>query len=259
AARLITAPECPSGERTIILDGGQLALQVHESIGHPIELDRVLGLEAGFAGTSFLKPSDAGKLRYASEFVNVSADATTPGGLGTFGWDDEGVPAQRTDVIREGIFRGFLSSRETAGAVGRNSSGAMRASGWHAIPLIRMTNVNLLPGLWDLEGLIADTADGLLLATNRSWSIDDKRLNFQFGCEIAWEIVDGKLGRVYRNPTYMGITPQFWASCDAVCGPADWRMWGTPNCGKGEPMQTAHVGHGAAPARFRGVRVGVMK
>jgi len=259
AAQLIVAPPCPSGERTIILDGGQLALQVHESIGHPIELDRVLGLEAGFAGTSFLTPDDVGKLRYGSERVNVVADATTPGGLGTFGYDDEGVPAQRTDIIREGVFRGFLSSRETAGVVGRTSSGAMRASGWHAIPLIRMTNVNLLPGQWDRDHLIADTDDGLLMATNRSWSIDDKRLNFQFGCEIAWEIRNGELGRVYRNPTYTGITPQFWASCDAVCGAADWTMWGTPNCGKGEPMQTAHVGHGAAPARFRNVQVGVMK
>ena len=259
AAQLISAPPCPAGKRTIILDGGQLALQVHESIGHPIELDRVLGLEAGFAGTSFLKPEDVGKLRYGSEHVNVVADATEPGGLGTFGFDDEGVPGQCTDIIREGEFRGFLSSRETAGAVGTTSSGAMRASGWDAIPLIRMTNVNLLPGTWTLDDLIADTDDGLLMATNRSWSIDDKRLNFQFGTEIAWEIKNGKRGRVFRNPTYTGITPEFWGSCDAVCGPGDWRMWGTPNCGKGEPMQTAHVGHGTAPARFRNVETGVVR
>ncbi len=259
AAQLIVAPQCPAGQRTIILDGGQLALQVHESIGHPIELDRVLGLEAGFAGTSFLKPSDIGKLRYGSEHVNVVADATEPGGLGSFGYDDEGVPAERTDIIRAGMFSGFMSSRETAHAIGRNSSGTMRASGWHAIPLIRMTNVNLLPGDRALDELIADTEGGLFLATNRSWSIDDKRLNFQFGCEIAWEIKDGKLGRVYRNPTYTGITPEFWGSCDAVCCRGHWQMWGTPNCGKGEPMQSAHVGHGTAPARFRNVRVGVLK
>ena len=259
AAQLIAAPQCPAGKRTIILDGGQLALQVHESIGHPIELDRVLGLEAGFAGTSFLKPSDVGKLRYGSEHVNVVADATVPGGLGSFGYDDEGVPAERTDIIKAGIFAGFLSSRETAHAIGRDSSGTMRASGWHAIPLIRMTNVNLLPGAWDFDALVADTDDGLLMTTNRSWSIDDKRLNFQFGCEIAREIKGGKLGRVYRNPTYTGITPEFWGSCDAVCSPRHWNMWGTPNCGKGEPTQTAHVGHGTAPARFRNVRVGVLK
>ena len=259
AARLIVAPQCPSGRRTILLDGSQLSLQVHESIGHPIELDRVLGLEAGFAGTSFLKPADVGKLRYGSERVNVVADATEPGGLGTFGYDDEGVPAQRTDIIREGIFRGFLTSRETAGAVGQRSNGTMRASGWHSIPLIRMTNVNLLAGDRDLDELIGDTSDGLYLATNRSWSIDDKRLNFQFGCEIAREIKKGKLGKVYKNPTYTGITPQFWGSCDAIAGPAHWKMWGTPNCGKGEPSQTAHVGHGAAPARFRNVEVGVLR
>ncbi len=259
AAELLSAPQCPAGKTTLILDGGQLALQVHESIGHPIELDRVLGLEAGFAGTSFLKPSDVGKLRYGSDQVNVVADATTPGGLGSFGYDDEGVPAERTDIIKAGVFAGFLSSRETAHAIGRGSSGTMRASGWHAIPLIRMTNVSLLPGAWDLDKLVADTDDGLFLSTNRSWSIDDKRLNFQFGCEMAREIKGGKLGRVYKNPTYTGITPEFWGSCDAVCGSAHWKLWGTPNCGKGEPMQTAHVGHGAAPARFRNVRVGVLK
>ena len=259
AARLIVAPQCPSGRRTIILDGGQLALQVHESIGHPIELDRVLGLEAGFAGTSFLKPDDIGHLRYGSEHVNVVADATEPGGLGTFGYDDEGVPAQRTDIIREGFFRGFLTSRETAGAIGQNANGTMRASSWNAIPLIRMTNVNLLPGDRDFDELIAETENGLYMATNRSWSIDDKRLNFQFGCEIAWDITDGKLGRVYKNPTYTGITPEFWASCDAVCTRDHWQMWGTPNCGKGEPTQSAHVGEGAAPARFRNVEVGVMR
>ena len=259
AARLIAAPQCPSGRRTIIIEGSQLALQVHESIGHPIELDRVLGLEAGYAGTSFLKPADAGKLRYGSQAVNVVADATEPGGLGTFGYDDEGGPAQRTDIIREGIFRGFLTSRETARVVGQRSNGTMRASGWHAIPLIRMTNVNLLAGDRDLDELIADTSDGLYLSTNRSWSIDDKRLNFQFGCEIAREIKKGKLGKVYKNPTYTGITPEFWGSCDAVTGPAHWKMWGTPNCGKGEPSQTARVGHGTAPARFRNVEVGVLK
>ncbi len=259
AAQLIAAPQCPAGKTTLILDGGQLALQVHESIGHPIELDRVLGLEAGFAGTSFLKPSDVGKLVYGSKHVNVIADATVAGGLGSFGYDDEGVPAECTPIITAGVFAGFLSSRETAGAIGRGSNGTMRASGWHAIPLIRMTNVNLLPGAWDLDALLADTDDGLFMSTNRSWSIDDKRLNFQFGCELAREIKGGKLSRVFKNPTYTGITPEFWGSCDAVCGPKHWTMWGTPNCGKGEPMQTAHVGHGTAPSRFRNIRVGVLK
>jgi TldD protein len=258
AAALLAAERCPSKVTTLILDGGQLALQVHESIGHPIELDRVLGTEASYAGDSFLKPGDLGRLRYGSEQVNVVADATCPTGLGTFGFDDEGVPAQRTPIIERGVFTGFLTSRETAPVVGQRSNGAMRADGWSAIPLIRMTNVNLLPGAWDFNDLIADTEDGIYMATNRSWSIDNKRLNFQFGTEIAWRIEGGQLTTMYKNPTYTGMTPAFWGSCDAVCSPGHWRLWGTPNCGKGQPGQTAHVGHGVAPARFRNVRVGVL-
>jgi TldD protein len=259
AAELLKAPPCPSGRRTIILDGGQLALQVHESIGHPIELDRVIGMESAYAGDSFLTLDKLDNLQYGSKLINVVADATAPGGLGTFGWDDEGVPAQRTPIITAGRFVGYMSSRETAPVIGRTSSGSMRASSWSRIPLIRMTNVNLLPHQGTLAELIADTADGLFLATNHSWSIDNKRLNFQFGTEIAWEIKAGKLGRIFRNPTYTGVTPEFWNSCDAVCGPSEWKLYGTPNCGKGQPGQTAHVGHGVAPARFRNVEVGVMK
>jgi TldD protein len=259
ATELVDAPTCPSGRRTIILDGGQLALQVHESIGHPIELDRVMGMESAYAGDSFLTLDKLGMLQYGSKIVNVVADATVPGGLGTFAWDDEGVPAQRTPIIADGRFVGYMSSRETAPLVGGASSGTMRASSWNRIPLVRMTNVNLLPHQGTLDELIADTADGLLLATNRSWSIDNKRLNFQFGTEAAWEITGGKLGRLYKNPTYTGRTPEFWNSCDAVCGPSEWKLFGTPNCGKGQPSQTAHVGHGVAPARFRNVEVGVIK
>ena len=258
AEALLSAPPCPEGKRTVILDGGQLALQVHESCGHPIELDRVLGMELSYAGDSFLTPEKLGTFRYGSKHVNLVADATVRGGLGTFGYDDEGVPAQATPIVQEGIFVGYLSSRETAPAIGRTSSGAMRASGWGRIPLVRMTNVNLAPGeAGRLEDLIAETEDGLLLATNRSWSIDSKRLNFQFGTEMCREIKGGRLGRMYRNATYTGITPEFWGSCDAVCGREAWRLWGTPTCGKGEPSQTARVGHGVAPARFRDVRVGV--
>jgi TldD protein len=258
AEALLAAPPCPEGRRTLILDGGQLALQVHESCGHPIELDRVLGMELSYAGDSFLTLDKLDAFQYGSREVNIVADATAPGGLGTFGWDDEGVPAQRTPIVEAGRFVGYLSSRETAPAIGRTSSGAMRASGWHRIPLIRMTNVNLLPGnAGRLEDLVADTDDGLYLATNKSWSIDNKRLNFQFGAEMCREIKGGKLGQIYKNATYTGITPEFWGACDAVCGPGEWRLWGTPNCGKGEPSQTARVGHGVAPARFRNVQVGV--
>ncbi len=258
AEALLAAPPCPEGRRTIILDGGQLALQVHESCGHPIELDRVLGMELSYAGDSFLTPDKLGHFRYGSPQVHIAADATCAGGLGTFGYDDEGVPAQRTPIVEAGIFVGYLSSRETAPAIGRTSSGTMRASGWNRIPLIRMTNVNLLPGAAGrLEDLIADTDDGLFLVTNKSWSIDNKRLNFQFGTEMCREIQGGRLGRVYKNATYTGITPEFWGACDAVCGPEAWALWGTPNCGKGEPGQTARVGHGVSPARFRNVQVGV--
>ena len=258
AAALLSADQCPSGETTVILDGSQTALQVHESCGHPIELDRVLGTEAAFAGTSFLTTDKLGAFRYGSDAVNITIDATIPGGLGTFGYDDEGVPAQRAAVVEHGVFVGYLTSRETAAKLGGRSNGTARASGWDRIPLIRMTNVNLEPGGWSLDDLIADTGDGVYMQTNRSWSIDDKRLNFQFGTEIAWEIKSGKLGRMLKNPTYTGITPQFWGSCDAVCGPDSWMVWGVPNCGKGQPEQVGHVGHGASPARFRGVRVGLM-
>jgi TldD protein len=260
AIALLSAKPCPQDLRTtVILSGNQVALQVHESCGHPIELDRVLGSEAAFAGTSFLTPDRLGDFRYGSEHVNIQIDSVLPGGLGTFGFDDEGVPATTGWAVREGRFVGYLMSRETAAALGRLSNGTMRADGWSKLPLIRMTNVSLMPGAWRLADLIADTDDGILMDTNRSWSIDDRRLNFQFGTEIAWEIRKGKLGAMLRNPTYTGITPEFWGSCDAVGGPADWVMWGTPNCGKGQPGQSAHTGHGAAPARFRNVRVGVVR
>jgi TldD protein len=258
AVALLAAPQCPSGEMTLIVDSPQLALQVHESCGHPIELDRVLGMEASFAGTSFLTLDKLDQLQYGSEIVNMEADATAPGGLGTFGFDDEGVAAQKVPIVSAGRFVGYLTSRETAPIIGRRSMGSSRASGWNVIPLIRMTNVNLRPGnAGGLDDLIADTSEGLFVSTNLSWSIDDRRLNFQFGTEIGWLIKDGRLTQMVKNPTYTGITPRFWGSCDAICDASAWRLWGVPNCGKGEPMQTHGVGHGAAPARFRGVQVGV--
>ncbi len=256
AVQLLTAKPCPSEETTVILDPTQTALQVHESCGHPIELDRVFGTEASYAGTSFLTLEKRGAFRYGSDPVTIVADATVPGALGTFGFDDEGVPAQRTVIVNRGIFKNYLTSRETAARLGESSNGTMRADGWGRIPLIRMTNVNLEPGNWSFDDLVADTDRGIYLQTNKSWSIDDRRLNFQFGTEIAWEIKNGKLGAMLKNATYTGITPQFWGSCDAVC--REWAVWGTPNCGKGQPSQTAHVGHGAAAARFRNVQVGVL-
>ncbi len=261
AVELLTAPQCPSGRFTVILDPSQLYMQVHESCGHPTELDRVFGTEASYAGTSFLTTDKlADGFRYGSDLVTIVADATAAGGMGTFGWDDEGVEAQSVPLIQDGILAGYLSSRETAPRIGRRSGGAMRADGWNRIPLIRMTNINLLPqpGM-SLDQIVADTDDGLYLASNRSWSIDDRRLNFQFATEVAYEVKGGKKGRLFKNPTYTGITYEFWRSCDAVGDASSYVMLGTPNCGKGEPGQTGHVGHGVSGARFRDVQVGVGK
>jgi TldD protein len=259
AIELLKAKPCPDTDTTIILCGPMMALQIHESCGHPIELDRVLGTEISLAGGSFLTLDKMNKLRYGSDLVSINADATVEGGLGTFGYDDEGVKAQRAPIVKDGLFVGYLTSRETAPVIRQRSNGTMRADGWNRIPLIRMTNVNLEPGSWRLDDLIADTEDGILFDLNKSWSIDDKRLNFQFGCECAWQIRGGKLGQMYKNPVYTGITPEFWNSCDAICDQDHWRVWAIPNCGKGEPMQVAHVAHGAAPSRFRNIKVGVSK
>jgi TldD protein len=260
ACALLRAERCPSGRKTLILDASQVALQVHESCGHPTELDRVFGTEAAYAGTSFMTPELLGQLRYGSDKVTIVADATVPSGLGTFAYDDEGVEAQNAKLIDEGIFVGYLTSRETAtqlsGGAAR-SIGAMRADGWQRIPLIRMTNVNILPGESSLDEMIGETKDGILMQTNKSWSIDDRRLNFQFSTEMAWEINNGKRGRLYRNASYAGMTPEFWNSCDAVAGRSEWRMFGLINCGKGQPGQVMRVGHGACPARFQDIVVGI--
>ncbi len=257
AAQLLTAPECPRGETTLILGSEQVALQIHESCGHPVELDRVMGTEATYAGTSFLTPELWGSFRYGSEVVNITADATIERGLGGFFYDDEGVPAQRTPIITQGIFTNYLTSRETALAYGGSSNGTMRAVGWSNLPLIRMTNINLEPGSWTLEEMIRDTKDGVYMETPKSWSLDDKRLNFHFGCELAYEIKNGQLGRMLKNPAYTAMTPVFWNSCDAVAGQDEWQLWGMPSCAKGEPVQVVHVAHGASPARFQKIKVGV--
>ena len=259
AVSLLSAKHCPSGVTTLIVGASQLGLQIHESCGHAIELDRVLGSEAAYAGTSFLTTDKLNNFQYGSEHINITADSVRLPGLGSYGWDDEGVPAQSTPVVQNGQFTGYLTSRETASGLNLIPNGSMRAASWNRIPLIRMNNVSLEPGNWNLDDLIADTDDGILMEMNRSWSIDDRRFNFQFGTEIGYEIKKGKLGKALRNCTYTGITPEFWNSCDAVCNEELWTMWGIPNCGKGQPGQIGHTGHGAAPARFRNIQVGVMK
>ena len=260
AIELLTAKKMVQEKSTIILGHSQLALQVHESCGHPTELDRALGYEAAYAGTSFLTPDLLNKnFKYGNELVTMVADATIPGGLGTFFYDHEGVKAQSNLLVDKGIFVGYLSSRETAKTVGlERSSGAARSMGYDRIPIIRMTNVNLKPGDWDFDELIADTKEGYFLDTNRSWSIDDIRMNFQFGTEVGWKIENGEMTKMVKNATYTGITPEFWGSVSGICKEKEWRVFGTPNCGKGEPGQAAYVGHGIAPTRFENVRVGIL-
>ena len=257
AVQLLTAAPCPSGELDLILESSQLALQIHESVGHAVELDRILGWEAAFAGTSFLDLDQLGRLRYGSELMNITADATIPGALGTFGYDDEGTAAQCVPIVERGIWVGALTGRDTAHLAGLTPGGMVRADGFNRLPMVRMTNVGILPGDSSLEEIVAETRHGVVMETNRSWSIDDRRLNVQFGCEIGWEVVDGRRTRMVKNPTYTGITPTFWSSLDMLAGEDEWTAWGVPNCGKGQPMQVGHTGHPAAPARFRDVRIGV--
>ena len=254
AIALCSAAPCPAGERDLILMGNQLMLQIHESVGHPSELDRAMGAERDLAGGSFAQPSMLGKLRYGSDEVTLVADSTVAGGLDTRGWDDEGVASGRWPIVDRGSFVGYHTSREWAAAIGEQASrGAARAESWYHPPIVRITNLSLMPGTWKLENLIADTQDGVLCDTVKTWSIDQQRVNFQFTTELGWEIRAGKKTRLLRSPTYQGRTLDFWKSCDAVCDASHWRLWGVPNCGKGNPMQVAEMSHGAAPARFRRV------
>ncbi len=257
AAALLSAKECPSGIKDIILDGPMLSLQIHESIGHALELDRVFGMERNFSGTSYATPDKLGKLKIGSDIVNFVSDATAFFGLGTFGYDDEGVKAHKVDLIKNGVLVGYESSRETAARLGLKSSGAARADGWGNVPIVRMTNTNLLPGDKTFNDLISGIDDGIYMKTVSSWSIDDTRESFTMGTEIGWEIKNGKLGDMIKKPTYSGKTIEFWNSCDAIGNKSMYKIWGTPNCGKGQPAQNARVGQGCSPSRFRNVKVGV--
>lgn len=242
----------PAVERptTLLIDQPFLALLVHESCGHPTESDRVLEHEVAFAGTTFMWPKDRGHLRYGSEHVNMTADATLPGGMGTFGWDDDGVPATRTPLVERGIFTGYLSSRETAGALGiPKSGGCARAEGWQHFPIVRMVNVSLEPGDATYADLLAGIDDGLLLESPASYSLDDKRQNFHFSTQVAREIRRGEVAEYVRGVAFQSLTPDFWGSCDGVGD--DWELHGFLSCAKGEPLQLMRVGHGAAHARFR--------
>ena len=260
AEALLEAKACPTEIRTdLILDGAHLGLQIHETIGHGSELDRVLGTEVDLAGMSFLTLDKRGKFRYGSELVNFVADATAEGGLGTFGYDDEGVPAKKVYLVKEGILVGYQSSRETAAEIGdEESSGAMRADSPLHLPLVRMTNINLLPGDWKSEEIIEETREGILMRGTKMWSIDQMRLNFQFGTEIGWLIKNGEIAEVVRDPTYTGISYEFWGSVDAIAKDG-WTIYGITGCGKGKPGQVMYVGHGCSRTRIKNVRVGVTR
>ncbi|HNW43134.1 MAG TPA: TldD/PmbA family protein [Elusimicrobiales bacterium] len=258
AVALLTAPQCPAGEKDLIISGNQLALQIHESVGHPSELDRVLGYEESYAGSSFATTEKLGVFRYGSPLVNLVADATLPGGLATAGYDDDAVKAQRWHIVKEGVLAGYMTNREFCGAIGeKRSKGSCRADGYSNIPITRICNLSLMPGATPYEQLLDETRDGIIMDNNKSWSIDQRRLNFQFGCEAAWLVKNGKKKTLVKNPTYQGITPAFWNSCAAIADHNSWRLWGVANCGKGQPGQTAMMCHGSSPARFSKVKIGI--
>jgi TldD protein len=254
---LLSAPPCPSTTTSLVLESSVVSLVIHEIIGHALELDRVFGSERNFSGTSFAAVDKLDTLKYGAPIINVVSDPTHPYGLGSFGYDDEGVKAHKVDLIKDGILVGYLSSRETAARIGRKSSGAMRADGWGNIPIVRMTNTDLAPGDKSLGDLVAMAGDGIYMSTISSWSPSDDRSSFEFGCEIGWEIKGGKLGQVFRNPTFSGRTVDFWNSVAAIGDESLWMVWGTPNCGKGQPGQNARTGQGASPILVSNVKVGV--
>jgi TldD protein len=256
AVALLSAPPCPDERTTLVVTGGQLAMVLHECAGHPMEADRALGFEVSLAGGTYATPERRGSYQFGSPILSVYGDATIPGALGSYGYDDEGVPAQRAELIRDGVFTGYLSGRESAAALGDESVGAARADGWQRAPLVRMTNLCLEPGDSSLAEMIDGTRDGVLVDMSKGLSIDDQRMSFRFGTEVGWEIKNGKLGRLLKNCSYTGVTPEFWGNCDALGGQDEWRVHGIPSCGKGEPLQVMHIGHGTVPARFRDVQVG---
>ena len=256
AVALLTAPIAPAGTADLVIGAQQVSLQIHESCGHALELDRILGDERNFAGTSFITAADVGRLRYGSPAINITSDPTVAGTRGTFAFDDEGTPAGRTPLIADGIVVGTLSSRDSAARAGLPVTGAARADGWAYLPVCFSTHVHLEPGSGSLDELLDRLGDGYYIDDNRSWSIDNRRLNFQFGTEVAYEIRNGRRGRLLKNFSYGGITPAFWQSVEAVAGPDEVRNFGYP-CGKGEPKQWGFLSHGAAPMLVRGQRIGV--
>ena len=258
AEQLLQAKPCPTEIKTnLILDDPHMALQIHETIGHASELDRVLGTEVDLAGASFLTPDKMNNFQYGSEKVNFVADPTIPNGLGTYGYDDEGSPARKEYLVKNGLFVGYQSSRETAAQIGvPESSAGMRAQNAVNLPIVRMNNIYLEPGDWKSDEIIEDTKDGIIMRSTKMWSVDQRRLNFQFGCEIGYTVKNGEVKDVIRDPTYTGISYEFWNSLDATAHD-DWKLLGTWSCGKGRPGQMMYTGHGAGRTRIANVRMGI--
>ena len=262
AVAKLKAPPVTPGKRDLILAPSHLWLTIHESIGHATELDRALGWEANFAGTSYATPDKLGKLRIGSPLVTVYADKTTPGALATCAYDDDGVKTQRWDIIRDGLFVGYQTTREQAGLIGEKASrGTCYAQDFRSFPFQRMPNVSLAPGAKDvaLGDILAATDDGIYAVGNGSWSIDHQRYNFQFGSQTAYAVKGGKIVGPVRRFAYQSNSIEFWNSCDLLGGPRTWEMGGSINDGKGEPAQANAMSHGCPVARFRGVNVLDMK
>jgi predicted Zn-dependent protease len=255
AVEMLAAPNCPSGRMDVLLAPDQMVLQIHESIGHPLELDRILGDERNFAGTSFVTPEMFGSYRYGSERLNITFDPTRPEELASYAFDDEGTRAEKIFLIRDGILERPLGGAISQSRAGLAGVANARADSWNRPPIDRMANLNLEPGDASFDDLVASIEHGVLLETNSSWSIDDSRNKFQFGCERGRMIEHGKLGHVVKNPNYRGISAQFWRSLAHVGNADTVQVLGTPFCGKGEPSQTIRVGHASPACVFTNVDV----
>ncbi len=253
AITLLKAPRIEDERADIIIGGGHLALQLHESVGHATEADRIFGKEISYAGKTFIKPGMLGNFKYGSGIVNIYSDSTNKNGMGFHPVDDEGTPGSTVNIVKNGILVSQQTSQENAPLLGLEPSSNMMASFADDIPLIRMTNFCLAPGKGTLEDLIKSTEHGYYIDFTKTWSIDDNRNNFQFTTEIGWKIKNGELKNIVKEPTYYGITPEFWGACDAICGPEEWEFHGTFHCGKGEPGQSMHLSHGVAPTRFKNI------
>ena len=256
AVEKVKAPVVDAGCYDLVLDPEHLSLTIHESCGHPSELDRALGYEANYAGTSFLTTEKLGTFRYGSSHVNLVADNTEPDTLAATGYDDDGIQCQKWDVIREGIFVGYCTNREVAPKIGESRSrGSNRADGWGSIPMVRIANIGLEPGSATVDQLIGGVKRGIYIEGHGSYSIDQRRYNFQFGGDAFWLIENGRRTYMLRDVIYHGITPEFWNSCDGVADRSARGRYGFITCGKGQPGQSGWMTHAASPARFRAVQV----